>query len=167
MLLPMQGNPNVDTHFNTVRAPENCVVTVERTVSQQVDEESFVQMAKDQRKSLQNIENKIQEMESQMETILDEKNKEMGVLHAVIENEEFDGDVQLEEDSIDPDSIQQYQQLKKLNEQLKQQRNQYATVKKQLDGWIGVAEEIVEERENLTLEPAGSEEDKEIETGGE
>ena len=141
----MQGNPNVDTYFNTVRAPENGVVTVERTVSQQVDEESFVQMAKDQRKSLQNIENKIQEMETQMETILDEKNKEMGVLHAVIENEEFEGDVQLEEDSIDPDSIEQYQQLKQLDEQLKQQRNQYATVKKQLDQWMEAAEEIVEE----------------------
>lgn len=137
---------------------------MERTVSQTFSDEDFVQITKDTEAQLEQINNQIDQQKEQLEDILENKEQEMGVLHAILQEEDYEGDVELAENTVDEDSLQQYQQVQDLHQQIQQMENQRENIKRQLNGMKDVAETIVEQKDDLTLEREVEKKEEKIET---
>lgn len=147
----MQGKSNADIYFDTVQNSDG-TVTMTRTIEQTFSNDDYLDIYLNTKRQVQQIEDQIGQHEEQMQDILDEKNMEMAALHTIIEEESTNAEVKLEQDVIDADSIQQFQQIKELDQKIDQLQDQKADTQRQLDTMHDTAEELADSEEDLELD---------------
>ena len=147
----MQGKSNADIYFDTEDNGDG-TITMTRTIEQTFSNNDFLDIYLDTKRRVQQIEEQIQKHEEQILDILDEKNMEMAALHTIIEEESTNEEVNLEQDAIDADSIQQFQQIKELDQKIDQLQSQKNDTQRQLETMHGKAEEIADSEEELELD---------------
>lgn len=130
----------------------NVIFTNQQT--QTFSEEDFVRVYNDNKQNMENLQQQKQQMEEQREEILDEAGEELGALNYVMGNDTpFDPETENLEGALGDEAFEKHQKLEQLKEQIENLNSQEERLHEQLDSMRPVAEEIVEENEDLEIDP--------------
>lgn len=135
---------------------ENGKTYIESEVDQKVDHETFMEMFSQKLTEHQQLSRKIRDMGNEIEQLLEEKDADLQLLHAIDKDQDQS---QLPEkvqrgtavDSVPTDSINSYVNLVNAQNQREQEQNKLDDVKEDLEELGRAAEQLAEEHEELEL----------------